>query len=191
MKFIINLKKLINKSSIKIPGLISSLFFISLSSLIFLSCGKGITPTSVTEEIKSEGFGGIITFIGNWSGNVTRTHLVVFENPLTSPDDFTILNLKYVSEEIPFGVQQYSFSSLDTAAVVSIGAGEYAYVAVAQQVTETVSFNREDWFVVGIYYADNDTSTPGKLIIPEDTFVQNVNIICDFNNPPPQPPGGE
>jgi len=50
--------------------------------------------------------------------------------------------------------------------------------------------DRKDWFVVGLYYNNNDTTIAGILTIPENTFVNQVNIICDFNNSPPQPPGG-
>ena len=31
---------------------------------------------------------------------------------------------------------------------------------------------------------------PGKIVITEGEILENINIVCDFNNPPPQPPGG-
>ena len=52
------------------------------------------------------------------------------------------------------------------------------------------SLSRKDWFVTGVYYANEDTTIPGILTIPEDTFVDNINIYCDFDNHPPQPTGG-
>ncbi len=67
--------------------------------------------------------------------------------------------------------------------------GTYAYIAVAQQSTEELSLARNDWFVSGIYYANGDTTQPGTMVIPDSTFVENINITVDFNNPPPQPPG--
>jgi hypothetical protein len=68
--------------------------------------------------------------------------------------------------------------------------GEYAYLAVAQQSTPEISYLRKDWFVAGVYYAEGDTTMPGILTIPENTNVDSINILCDFDNPPPQPPGG-
>jgi hypothetical protein len=150
-----------------------------------LSCGEGIAP----EPIVQTGFSGTITFIGDWPAGVTRTHIVVFKDPLLSAGNFNAFNLKFVSVEIPYGSASFSYNSADTS-VVPISEGEYFYVAVAQQKTPTVSLNRKDWYVVGVYYAGGDTTKPGKLIIPNNTLVQNINIICDFNNPPPQPPGG-
>ncbi|MBK6912601.1 MAG: hypothetical protein IPH11_02590 [Ignavibacteriales bacterium] len=44
--------------------------------------------------------------------------------------------------------------------------------------------------VAGIYYAEGDSANPGKLIIPQGQLVTNINIKCDFDNLPPQPPGG-
>ncbi|MGB5289281.1 MAG: hypothetical protein WBN42_12415, partial [Ignavibacteriaceae bacterium] len=68
--------------------------------------------------------------------------------------------------------------------------GSYAYVAVVQQSTENLSLARKDWFVSGVYYANGDTTKPGTMVIPDSTFVKNINITVDFSNPPPQPPGG-
>jgi len=165
-------------------------FSVLLCVTILLSgCDKGIAPKS-----GEAGFSGIITFIGQWPDSVTRTHLVIFKDPLNSSADFSLQNLRYVSNEIPFGTTTYNFSSKDSSVIPGTGLfepGEYAYVAVAQQTTENVSLIRADWFVVGVYYKNNDTTKPGTLVIPENTFVENINIICDFNNPPPQPPGGK
>jgi hypothetical protein len=149
-------------------------------------CNKGLSPISAEQKA---GFSGTITFIGNWPEGITRTHIVVFQHELKSSTDFNIINLKYVSLEIPYGVKSYSFNSTDSS-YIPIGAGVYEYVAVAQSKTPDLSLNRSDWFVAGVYYGNNDTTKPGILDIPENTLVRNVNIICNFNDPPPQPPGG-
>ena len=161
------------------------LHIILLFSIIHLSCGEGIAP----EPIKQTGFSGTVTFTGDWPTGVTRTHIVVFKDPLLTAGDFNAFNLKFVSVEIPYGSTVFNFNSADTS-VVKISEGEYSYVAVAQQKTASVSLNRKDWFVVGVYYAGGDTTKPGKLVIPQNTLVKGINIICDFNNPPIQPPGG-
>ncbi|GAB4295642.1 MAG: hypothetical protein Kow0098_18110 [Ignavibacteriaceae bacterium] len=160
-------------------------------SFLLAYCDHGIAPDYSQE---TAGFSGTVTFLGQWPDSVKRTHIVVFENPLLTEADFNAFNLRYVSNEIPFGVKTYEYSSLDTA-VIPVGgllpAGTYSYVAVAQSFTEEVSLERKDWVVAGVYYSGDDTTKPGTLVIPENTLVDNINIICDFNNPPPQPPGGE
>ncbi|GIV46032.1 MAG: hypothetical protein KatS3mg036_0850 [Ignavibacterium sp.] len=167
---------------------------IAVLILIFslLSCDHGISPLAEQPEVS--GFEGTIYFVSPWPDSIKRTYLVVFKNPLLQPSDFVITNLKYLSNEIPFGVQSYKFSSLDSAIIpVSPGPfepGEYAYVAVAHQTTDELSLARKDWFVSGIYYSNNDTTKPGVLVIQENKMTRNVNIRVDFNNLPSQPPGG-
>ena len=170
------------------------LVFFLLGIILFCfvaSCDHGIEPKLIVAE--PPGFGGTITFIGNWPDSVKRTHIVVFKYPLLSASDFNIFNLKFVSNEIPFGTRTYEYSSRDSSIIPGTGLfepGTYAYVAVAQQVTDNLSLLRRDWFVAGVFYAAGDTTQPGTLMIPDSTFVQFINITCDFNNPPPQPPGG-
>jgi hypothetical protein len=102
--------------------------------------------------------------------------------------------LKFLSLEIPLGVQTYEFSSLDSSYIPQNPGpflpGTYSYVAAAYQTTENLSLARRDWFVSGVYYANGDTTQPGKITINENVFLDNVNIVCDYDNPPPQPPGG-
>ena len=160
--------------------------------LNFISCDHGIAP--LPEQPEVSGFEGTIFFLSTWPDSIKRTHLVIFKNPLLQPSDFVITNIKYISREIPFGVQSYRFSSLDSAIIpVSPGPfepGEYAYVAVAHQTTEELSLARKDWFVSGVYYTNNDTTKPGILKIEENKITRNVNIRVDFHKLPPQPPGG-
>ncbi|WP_337864421.1 hypothetical protein [Ignavibacterium sp.] len=170
--------------------------FLAILILIFLllnnSCDHGISPLPEQPEIS--GFEGTIFFVSPWPDSIRRTHLVIFKNPLLQPSDFVITNLKFISNEIPFGVQSFHFSSLDSAIIPPspgpFEPGEYAYVAVAHQTTEQLSLARKDWFVSGVYYTNNDTTKPGVLVIQENKITRNVNIRVDFNNLPTQPPGG-
>ena len=103
---------------------------------------------------------------------------------------FNAFNLGFVSDSIPYGISSIFYSSLKNP-LLEILPGVYSYVAVAQSSTPTISLTRKDWKVVGIYYSNGNNSNPGKLIISKNEFVPNINITCDFDNPPPQPPGGE
>ncbi|MCW8813911.1 MAG: hypothetical protein OQK65_10325 [Chlorobium sp.] len=165
------------------------LVFIFLITFV-VACDHGIEPN----PLGTSGFSGTVTFKTEWPDSVKRSFLVVFKNPLLSDSDFTILNLKFLSREIPLGVQTHEFSSLDSAYIPAnpgpFPPGSYAYVAVVQQSTDVLSLARKDWFVSGIYYLYGDTTKPGTMIIPDSTFLKNINITVDFNDPPPQPPGG-
>ncbi|MCP5061369.1 MAG: hypothetical protein GY936_02775 [Ignavibacteriae bacterium] len=155
---------------------------------ILQSCDKGLSPELADIN---PGFGGTITFIGDWNKEVTRTHVVLFKSPLLSKEDFNAFNLKYVSDSIATESSTYNYNTNDESLLSNISPDSYSYLAVAQSKTEALSLNREDWEIVGLYYHENDSTKPGVLEIPEDSFVNNINIICDFNNPPPQPPGGD
>lgn len=169
---------------------------LTISLLIILilsySCNHGISP--LPEQLEVSGFEGTIFFVSSWPDSIKRTHLVIFKDPLLQPSDFVITNLKFISNEIPFGVQSYHFSSLDSAIIPPspgpFEPGEYAYVAVAHQTTEQLSLARKDWFVSGVYYTNNDTTKPGILIIEKNKITRNVNIRVDFNKLPTQPPDG-
>ena len=165
----------------------------SIIIIVFVSCinDHGIEPKPFV--IETTGFGGTVRFLGTWPDSIVRTHIVVFEDPLLQPSDFNIFNLKYVSWEVPYGTQIWKYTSIDSSVIPgdsTFAPGVYAYVAVAQQTTENLSLSRKDWFVAGVYYAFGDTTQPGTLVIQEDKYTDNINITCDFNNPPPQPPGG-
>lgn len=162
--------------------------------LLTVACDDhGIEPRPVTPADKISGFSGKVTFISEWPDSIKRAFVVVFQNPLLTPGDFTVFNLKFLSREIPLESPVYEFSSLDSAFIPEVpgpfSPGSYAYVAVAQQSTPEISLARKDWFVSGIYYAQGDTTKPGTMVIPDSTFIENINITVDFNNPPPQPPG--
>jgi hypothetical protein len=157
--------------------------------MILISCdsdhGIGLKQIEDTEF----GFGGNIVFYGAWPDSVKRVFIIAFKDTLITLD-----NLGFISDSLTLGIQTYKYSSLDSAIIpliqFEIPPSVYKYVAVVQQSTVKISLDRKDWFVTGVYYANGAISTPGILTIPEDTFVDDINIYCDFDNPPPQPPGG-
>jgi hypothetical protein len=152
-------------------------------------CDGGISPEPAPPV--EPGFSGTVTFVGEWPSDITQTNIVLFKDPLLSDADFNVFNLRYISNSIPNGSTTFEFDSRSNFLIANIEPGEYAYLAVAQSKTPELSLQRKDWFVTGVYYAGGDTTQPGTLVIPEATFVSGISIICDFDNPPPQPPGGE
>lgn len=153
-------------------------------------CDGGLAPTS-SDIANKTGFGGNVTFIGEWDPEVTQTNIVLFKDSLLSAEDFNIVNLRYLSTAIPLNSNEYSYNTIDSLLFGDVVAGKYSYLAVVQSKAKEISFDRKDWFVVGVYQSEEAGSVSGEIIVEENKFKFDVNIICDFNNPPPQPPGGE
>lgn len=165
------------------------IFLLSIFLLlaVVVSCDKGIEPG---EEMGPAGFSGKVTFKGSWPEGITRTHLVVFRNPILRSEDFFLPNLSFVSEEIPFSATEfvYSYNDADLNTLLKIGTGDYSYVVVAQSKTVALSLLRKDWTVVGVYCINGNQSSPAKLSVEPGKITSNVDVVVDFNNPPPQPP---
>ena len=153
--------------------------------LALASCNEGIAPL---EEGIDPGFSGTITFMGEWPTDIYDTYIVLFKNALEEASDFSIINLQYVSESIPSGTTLYEYNTLLNVTLGEVEAGTYEYLAVAQLKTPELSLNRSDWVVVGVYFTGGDFVNPATLVVPQNSFLENINITCDFNNPPPQPP---
>lgn len=158
-----------------------------LSIVFIASCNEGIEPLPEPAE---PGFSGTITFIGNWPQDITRTHIVMFKETLEDSTDFNIINLAYISEEIPSGVSEYQYDTFINASLAGLEPREYAYLVVAQSKTESLSLQRKDWFVIGIFCNGTDDPCTGRIDLSSGDILENINITCDFDNPPPQPPGG-
>lgn len=162
--------------------------FILLLVLILISgCDKGIEPG---EQLGPAGFSGKVTFLGTWPEGIKRTHLVVFKSPIKASEDFFPPNLTFIVDSIPYRSSEFSYNSFDNnfVPIFQIGAGSYNYVVVAQSSTPDISLDRKDWVVVGVYCLNGDQTNPAVLSISAGKVTENVNIVVDFNNPPPQPP---
>ncbi|MEN8192422.1 MAG: hypothetical protein ABFS12_06365 [Bacteroidota bacterium] len=163
---------------------------ITLSIIILIACDGGLAPTG-SDIANKTGFGGTVTFVGEWDSQITQTNIVVFKDPLLSEADFDITNLKYLSTSIPYGSSEYSYNTIDSIIFGNIESGNFAYLAVVQTKNEEISMDRKDWFVVGVYQSEDLGIEPGAITVEKNKFKFDVDIICDFNNPPQQPPGGE
>jgi hypothetical protein len=176
---------LITKNKINYPVIILAL----VVSISIISCDKGIAPYPAATAGLA-GFDGKVTFYGTWPAGIQQTYIVAFKQTLQSSSDFFPPNLSYVVGPIPYGATEYSYNSIDNNAVSSftLSPGSYNYVVVVQSTKPTLSLNRSDWTVVGIYYLPGDTTNPGTMIIQSGEITHNINITCNFDNPPPQPP---
>jgi len=159
-----------------------------LGCLIFLisGCDKGIEPAAPTPT----GFSGTVTFTGIWPEGIQRTHVVVFNHLLQSSADFSIPNLSFVVNPIPYGSKTFTYNSItdNFTSILQVTPGDYKYIIVAQSKTPAISYDRKDWFVVGVYTTTGDQSKPGTMSIIDGMITPGIDINVDFNNPPPQPP---
>lgn len=170
-------------------------FAVVLAALIsfIAGCDKGIEPEPANSTPPGiTGFSGTVTFVGTWPSGIKRTHLVVFKNPILTSDDFFPPNLSFVIDSIPKGRNSFTYNSVNNnfISIFKITPGDYKYVVVAQSKTPTISLDRKDWFIVGVYCIGNDQSKPATLTIQDGKMTTGVDVKVDFGNPPPQPPGG-
>jgi hypothetical protein len=172
--------------------ILAAIVTLALFSLI-AGCDKGIEPEPIKTGVT--GFSGKVTFIGNWPAGITRTHIFVFKNPILSSQDFSFLNLSFVIDPIPYQSTEFIINSPDQNYIehnfglnFKLTPGEHSYVMVAQSKTPVISFDRKDWVIVGVYCINGDQSKPKTLTILDREITTGVDIIVDFNNPPPQPP---
>jgi len=151
-------------------------------------CNKGIEPEPIKTGVT--GFSGKVTFIGNWPAGIKRTHVVLFKNPINTSADFFPPNLSFVIDSIPYRTTSFTYNSIDNnfISLFTLAPGNYKYLVVAQSKTDVLSLDRKDWFIVGLYNIGNDQSKPKTLTILDRELATDIDIIVDFNNPPPQPP---
>ncbi|MCX6175268.1 MAG: hypothetical protein NTZ27_10995 [Ignavibacteriales bacterium] len=166
------------------------LMIICFSVYFITGCDKGIEPEPEKVVIGQTGFRGTITFVGAWPDSVKQTMLVVFKNQLVNGQDFGLPNLSFVVGPIPNNSPEYIYSSdvNSFSSLFTIAAGQFSYVVVAQSKKESISLDRKDWFIVGVYCIGNDQSKPGTMTIQDGAMTHGIDINVDFNNPPPQPP---
>lgn len=160
--------------------------FLILIIPFLYSCDKGIEPYPEETGPDITSFEGKVTFVGAWPEGINRTYIVVF----SEPSRFDVNTLQYIIGPIPYGVSEFNYNSIENnlGLIPKLAAGEYPYVIVAQSKTPELSLQRQDWTVAGIYFNQGNTSSPGILKIEQGKVVSGINITCDFNNPPVQPP---
>ncbi len=153
--------------------ILSTLFF-------FLSCDHGLKPpeTETSPAYEEPGFGGTVYFKGTWPDTIYDLRVVAFRK--YPPQDIineVIQGKAKFSETLPNKVDSAKYQVLaDT--------GKWEYVVVALQYGSNIF---SDWKAIGVYDTTPEDTIPTPIYIPYGKFLRNININCDFNNPPPQP----
>ena len=154
-----------------------------LLCLALAACENGLAPETATgPPPKPYGIRGVIRFL-HWppADSVLDLRLAVLEHyPVASIVTEVIQGRAKYTDQIRYGIdsEQYSLS------LAPLPTGSFPFVGVAQQYGSNI---QQDWRVVGIYFAGNDSSKPGSVVVPVDSMVPNINITVDFAHPPVLP----
>lgn len=166
-------------------------------------CDKGIAPLNIPpiDPNAPTGFGGIIYFM-NWPTDsvdikVQELRIAAFKE---APVDTTGLFFEFLRGNViiypPVGTPAYSkrdstgrlrdsihYEIFLRPGVDSLPA-TYTYIAMAWRDGPNVF---ADWRPAGLYTTQPGTFNPGSITVTRGRFIQNIDIHCDFRNPPPRP----
>jgi len=154
------------------------MFFLS-----FFSCDHGLKPL---EEKYSQmsGISGTLSFI-NWpsADNLYDLRLVVFKK-YPPGDIFEELGNGRAHVYPAIGQDGLPFYVDTTAYIMELDAGDYEYIAVAQQFGSNIF---EDWLAAGQYDTLFTDELPTPITVRSGEILEHLNIHVDFDNLPPQP----
>jgi hypothetical protein len=174
--------------------------------LLFVSfysgCDKGLMPPPALDPNAPTGFGGIIYFT-NWPPLdsvdlvVQELRIAAFKRP---PIDTTLLIVEYALGNVIIypAVGATGYSKRDSSGHlrdsihyaiyfnpgVDVVPATFSYIAMAWRYGPN---SLTDWRPAGLYTTQPGTFNPGAITIRKNVFIPNVNIHCDFRNPPPIP----
>lgn len=152
---------------------------------MIIGCDHGISPKL---EPPRTGFSGKITFKNEWPNDIYQTRVVAFRETIKTVADFNILNIGFISDTIPYGVNEFIYESDKNPLIEPVAGSTLKYIVVAQAIVPNPLPRRQDWRVAGIYFSLEDSTKYGSVTIEKGIFKRNIDIIVDFNNPPVQPP---
>jgi hypothetical protein len=156
--------------------------FFLLVCLSIIGCDKGIAPVEVIPVTEAHGLKGTIYFT-NWppSDSIVDLRLVAFLH--YPPQDIyteVIQGMAKYTDKLPTAVDSFSYRLI----LNPLPADTIRCVAIGMQFGPNI---QTDWKLVGLYYKQGDSSLPGRIFVPADSLVPNINISVDFHKLPPQP----
>ena len=162
---------------------ISSHLFIAciLVGLLYnIRCNQGLAPeNSQNSNSRPYGVQGVVKF-RNWppQDSIRDLRLGVLKNyPVTDIVNEVLQGRARFTDQLSYRVDSLSY----TLTLSPLPPGQFPFVGVAQQFGPNV---QKDWRIVGIYYANGDTTKPGVVTVPSDSIVPHIDINVDFLHPP-------
>ena len=157
-------------------------------ALVNSGCNHGLSPALVATTLAS-GFGGTIYYRGEWPDNVGQNKLVASKvyrrfhdiNEILSlvltTDSIRVFPSASLSDNLPTNVDSSSYK-------FHLQPAEYRYVAVVQAHGDPLDF--ANWKIVGVY-GDSVNGFPRTVDVGQDQIVNGIDLVVDFDHPPPQP----
>ena len=151
--------------------------------MLWSGCDEGLSPVSAT--VPTGFMSGTIRY-HHWPplDSLVDLRLVAFRLfPPTNIVNEVLLGRAVVfpplgdTALVPFFVDSLRYT-------ISLPAGEYKYVVVAQRYGPGLF---TDWRPVGQYDLDSNLAVPSSVVITANDTTQDVNISVDFAHPPPPP----
>ena len=139
------------------------------------ACDHGLEPPPEARP----GFGGRITYVGNWppADSIYLLAVVAFKSfpPTNIVADILSGNAVYdtaLARDVEW--QDYQ---------VFTDPAKFEYVVVAQQYGPDIF---SQWRVIGVYSEDSSQTIPKTVSVSPGTFVSDIDIAVDFDHLPPQ-----
>jgi hypothetical protein len=153
---------------------------------VLVSCDKGLEPAPAEPAIAPGSFSGLLTFV-NWQAvdSLYDIRLVAF-TVFPPPDiiDEVLASRAIVYPPLVTGGALTTRGTDSLFYTVPAGAKPYPYVVIALQ-TGPDLFN--DWIPVGQYDLDTNLTVPSPVVVHPGEDTPDINILVDFENPPPFP----
>lgn len=177
---------------------------LSLIIVAYAGCDQGLAPLNIPppDPNAPTGFGGVIYF-RNWPPRdsvdivVQELRLAAFKR---APRDTTGIFYEYLIGNVliypPVGTTAFAKrdslgnlrDSIHYAIYFRPGVDSlpatYTYIALAWRDGPNVL---ADWRPAGLYTTQPGTFNPGRITVKKNIFLRNIDIHCDFRNPPPRP----
>jgi hypothetical protein len=168
--------------------IIKSILLLSAFLLLLDGCDHGLEPSRPVQP----GLSGLIRFQGTWPADTLEIRLIASQawRKFTSFTEIITLVINTDSVKIypapvdtglPMGRDSVSYE-------FPVPPSKYRYIAVVQR----FGINPlADWRIIGVFDGETATQMPVDVVVPTDQVVPNINILVDFDNPPPQPFQGD
>lgn len=158
--------------------------FLILFLLSFAGCEHGLVPPEV-----QPGFGGVISYQGAWPADTIDLRLVASKayRRFSSMDE--IIRLVLVTDSVkvypPIGQAGLKMGVKETRYQFFVEPGEYKLVGLFYRYGSQIF---HDWRLVGLYgtYTSSELF-PTAVVVKPGEFVDGIDFLVDFDNPPPQP----
>lgn len=159
---------------------------IFLLALVLSGCTHGLEPPLAPAV--QPGFGGTVRFVSPWphppADSVYDLRVVAFFN---YPQENIIGEVLSGQAKVypPIGsAGLHLFGDSLSYSFYLDSSSTFQYVVVAMEYWPNTF---SDWKAVGAYGYSHGVGSPKSVVIPENTFLNGINIDVDFQNTPPTP----